>query len=152
MYRERNIHVVYMLFTCYIYVELQINNEYTNLSLYIHVEVQITMSLRVSYLCVRGVYMPNKHDFMRSVKSKHINMIKKHNNTLVKPQSTLRSLDLEVVPHSRQVHVPSDTLRTWKWSPTQERLPSKRNGFEKKPTKTKILLVFYNVLLFLPKN
>ena len=34
---------------------------------------------------------------------------------------TFRHLkDLEVVPHPRKVPIPSDTLGTWKWSPTSQ--------------------------------
>ena len=57
--------------------------------------------------------------------------------------------DLEVVPHPRQVPVPSSTLGTWKWSPTPRMLSlmndqnKQRNPESEKSTKTKIRLVFY---------
>ena len=35
--------------------------------------------------------------------------------------------DLEVVPHPRQVPVPSSTLGTWKWSPTPRMLSLMNN-------------------------
>ena len=58
------------------------------------------------------------------------------------PMCTFRHLkDLGVVPQPRKVHVPSDTSRTWKWSPTLKMLSSmnssnvKRNGFWRIPPK-----------------
>ena len=36
---------------------------------------------------------------------------------------TFRHLeDLEMVPQPQKVHVPSNTLRTWKWAPTPQLL------------------------------
>ena len=55
-----------------------------------------------------------------------------------------------MVPHPRKVHVPPDTLRTWKWSPTPKMLSSidnynkQRNPKSYKIPETKIRFSFHN--------
>ena len=68
-------------------------------------------------------------------------------------------MDLAVVPHLTQVHIASDTVRTWRWSPTPKMLSSmnsqdkQRNQKSEKTPKAKIRLVcYYDFVTILSKS